>query len=210
MIRLALLLAAALSALPAIASAKTLPPEDKCTTDPRLAEARARLAAAVEKKDGAALVAMIADNIEFGLEEGHGKARFIRQWKLDRAPEQSPIWVALAKIMPLGCAMDSGGNAVIPYLFTALDDRDAFGTAVTIRPNVNLRAAASETAPVVAVLHYEVLTLDTDDELWPRVHTDAGASGYVRRDLIHTPVGFRAYLGKVGGAWKITVFTEGD
>lgn len=210
MIRLALLLAAALSVLPAVASAKVLPPEDKCTADARLAEARARLAAAVEKKDGAALVAMIADTIEFGLEEGHGKARFIRQWKLDRAPEQSPIWAALAKIMSLGCAMDSQGNAVIPYLFTALDDRDTFGTAVTIRPNVNLRAAASETAAVVAVLHYEVLTLDTDDETWPRVHTDAGVAGYVRRDLIHTPVGFRAYLGKVGGAWKITVFTEGD
>lgn len=210
MIRLALALAAAMVVPPLAAPAKTLPPEDKCTADPRLVDARARLAMAVEKKDAASLTAMLADNIEFGLEEGHGKAHFIRQWKLDRAPEQSPIWAALAKIMPLGCAMDSRGNAVIPYLFTALDDRDAFATAVTIRPNVNLRAAASETAPVVAVLHYEVLTLDSDDETWPKVHTDAGVSGYVRRDLVHTPVGFRAYLGKVAGAWKITVFTEGD
>ena len=210
MSRFVLTLSAALRVLPLAASAKTLPPEDKCITDSRLVDARARLAAAVEKKDAASLTAMIADNIEFGMEEGRGKARFIRQWKLDRAPEQSPIWAALAKIMPLGCGMDNRGNAVIPYLFTALDDRDAFATAVTIRPNVNLRAAASETAPVVAVLHYEVLTLDSDDEVWSKVHTDAGVSGYVRKDLTHTPVGFRAYLGKVAGAWRMTVFTEGD
>lgn len=210
MIRFALAIGAALVALPAPGCAKTVPPEDKCLGDPALAAARARLADAVAKKDAAALLAMTASDIEVGLEEGHGKAAFIRQWKLDRAPTTSAIWPALAKILPLGCGFDSQGNAVIPLLFTALEQRDAFATAVTIRPNVNLRAAASETAPVVAVLHYEVLTLDTDGEAWSKVHTDDGVSGYVRNDLLHTPVGFRAYLKKVAGAWRMTVFTEGD
>lgn len=210
MIRLALAFGAALLALTSHAQAKTLPPEDKCQGDSRLVDARARLAAAVEKKDAGSLLGMTANDIEFGLDEPHSKAAFIRTWKLDSEPEKSPIWAALAKILPLGCAFDSAGNAVIPYLFTALEDRDAFATAVTIRPNVNLRSAPSETAPVVAVLHYEVLTLDTDDEVWGKVHTDEGLSGYVRRDLTHTPVGFRAYLKKVSGAWRLTVFIEGD
>lgn len=210
MIRLALALGAALIALPLTAQARTLPPEDKCQGDTRLVDARARLAAAVEKKDAGSLLGMTANDIEFGLDEPHSKAAFIRTWKLDREPEKSPIWAALAKILPLGCTFDSAGNAVIPYLFTALEDRDAFATAVTIRPNVNLRSAASETAPVVAVLHYEVLTLDTDAEPWSKVHSDEGLSGYVRNDLMHTLVGFRAYLKKVSGAWRLTVFIEGD
>ncbi|MES2043093.1 MAG: SH3 domain-containing protein [Pseudomonadota bacterium] len=209
MIRLVLALGAALVVLPAPSWAKTVPPEDKCLGDAGLAAARAKLAAAVEKKDAAALLAMTAGDIEFGLDEPHGKAAFIRTWKLDHEPEKSAIWAALAKILPLGCAFDQG-SAVIPYLFTALEDRDAFATAVTIRPNVNLRSAASETAPVVAVLHYEVLTVDTDDELWSKVHTDEGVAGYVRKDLTHTPVGFRAYLKKVAGVWRMTVFIEGD
>jgi hypothetical protein len=210
MIRLALAFGAALLALPSASYAKTLPPEDRCDGQSRLVDARARLAAAVEKKDAGSLIGMIADDVEFRLDGGRGKAAFLHEWKLDHAPEQSPIWAALATIVPLGCAIDGAGNAVIPYLFTALADRDAFATAVTIRPNVNLRSAARETAPVVAVLHYEVLTLDTDDEVWSKVHTDAGVSGYVRRDLLHTPVGWRVYLKKVTGAWKMTVFIEGD
>jgi len=210
MIRFALAVGAALIALPSPCCAKTLAPEDKCLGDPGLAAARARLAAAVEKKDATALLAIVAGDIEVGMEEGHGKAAFVRRWKLDRDPASSAIWPALAKILPLGCAFDGRGNAVIPLLFTALEDRDAFATGVTIRPNVNLRSAPSETAPVVAVLHYEVLTLDTDEEVWSKVHTDAGVAGYVRNDLMHTPVGFRAYLKKVAGAWRMTVFTEGD
>jgi len=209
MIRLALAVGAALIALPAPSSAKTVPPEDKCLGDAGLAAARAKLAAAVDEKDAAALLAMTAADIEFGFDEPHGKAAFIRTWKLDREPEKSAIWPALAKILPLGCSFNRG-SAVIPYLFTALEDRDAFATAVTIRPNVNLRSAASETAPVVAVLHYEVLTVDSDDEVWSKVHTDDGVAGYVRKDLTHTPVGFRAYLGKIAGAWRMTVFIEGD
>lgn len=209
MIRLALAVGAALIALPAPSWAKTVPPEDKCLGDAGLAAARAKLAAAVDKKDAAALLAMTAADIAFGFDEPHGKAAFIRTWKLDREPEKSAIWPALAKILPLGCSFNRG-SAVIPYLFTALEDRDAFATAVTIRPNVNLRSVASETAPVVAVLHYEVLTVDSDDEVWSKVHTDDGVAGYVRKDLTHTPVGFRAYLGKIAGAWRMTVFIEGD
>ena len=210
MIRFALALGAALIALPAASHAKTVPPEDKCIGDSRLVDARARLAAAVEKKDAASLLGMTAGDIEFGLDEPHDKAAFIRTWKLDRAPENSPIWPALAKILPLGCAFDSAGNAVIPYAFTALMERDAFATAVTARPNVNLRSAASETAPVVAVLHSDVLTIDTEEGAWSKVHSDEGVSGYVRNDLLYTMVGFRAYLKKVSGAWRLTVFIEGD
>jgi len=209
MIRFALAIGAALIALPAPSHAKTVPPEDKCLGDAGLATARARLAAAVANKDAAALLEMTAGDIEFGLDEPHSKAAFIRTWKLDREPEKSTIWAALAKILPLGCTFNRG-NAVIPYLFTALEDRDAFATAVTIRPNVNLRGAASETAPVVAVLHYDVLTLDTEEEAWSKVHTDEGVAGYVRNDLLHTLVGFRAYLKKVSGVWRMTVFIEGD
>ena len=210
MIRLALAIGAALIALPSPSYAKTLPPEDKCLGDSRLVDARARLAAAVEKKDAASLLGMTASDIEFGLDEPHSKAAFIRTWKLDREPEKSPIWAALAKILPLGCAFDSAGNAVTPYPFIALMDRDAFATAVTARPNVNLRSAASETAPVVAVLHYDVLTIDTEEGAWSKAHTEEGVSGYVRNDLLYTLVGFRAYLKKVAGAWRMTVFIEGD
>ena len=210
MIRFALALGAALIALPLTAQARTLPPEDRCQGDTRLVDARARLASAVEKKDAGSLLGMTANDIEFGLDEPHSKAAFIRTWKLDREPEKSPIWAALAKILQLGCGFDSAGNAVIPYAFTALMERDAFATAVTARPNVNLRSAASETASVVTVLHHDVLTIDTEEGAWSKVHSDEGASGYVRNDLLYTMVGFRAYLKKVSGAWRLTVFIEGD
>jgi hypothetical protein len=213
MIRFAfLLLTSFLMLYPLSTSAKQLPPQDECTRDPDLVSAIAQLRKAVATHDVKLLLDLVAPKIQNDFGGDDGKNAFVRVWHLDRDPASSRVWTELARIMPLGCALD-GKNAVIPYLFVKLDEDDSeFSTFVPVRPNVYMRAGPQADAPVVATLHWDIVKSDIEapEGAWLKLHTDAGLTGYVRRDLLQAPEDWRLFFEKANGRWRIAVLIAGD
>jgi hypothetical protein len=200
------LLLAALLVLPAAVGATPLPPRDECSGDAGFIAFRAKLFDAVTRKDANALLALTDDNVRLGFGGNDGKAAFRENLK---KPEP---WAELAKLPRLGCAAD-GSRYAIPHLFLRIGDRDAFDTFLAAGTGIALRAAPRVSGRRIARLDWELLTLvpaTGNSGAWLRLRTDGGRTGYVRRDLLRSPVDYRALFEKSGGQWRMTAFLAGD
>jgi hypothetical protein len=200
------LLLAGLLLLPAAAGAATLPPDDECEANTDFVRFRAALFDAVARKDSEALLALTDDNIRLGFGGNDGKAVFRASLK------KAEPWEQLAKLVRLGCATD-GDRYAIPHLYVRVGDRDAFDTFLAAGTGIALRAAPRVGGRLIARLDWEMLTLVPaagNSGAWLRLRTDDGKTGYVRRDLLRSPVDYRAIFEKTGGKWRLTAFLAGD
>ena len=140
-----------------------------------------------------------------------GQATFRKQWALDK-PKTSPVWAELSELLRLGCATD-GTVATVPSLSSLLPESyDVFETMIAVRPGSFLRAKPNDAAKVVATLDWDILELGDWDGLaeWIPVKLADGRGGYVRRNQVRSPIGYRATFEKVHGGWKMTTFLRGD
>jgi hypothetical protein len=188
------------------AGAATLPPYDECSGDADFASFRTKLFDAVARKDTGTLLALTDDNVRLGFAGDDGKAVLRENLK---KPEP---WIALAKLPRLGCAAD-GDRYAMPYLFARVGDRDAFDTFLAAGTDIALRAAPRVSGRLIARLDWELLTLlpaAGNSGPWLRLRTDGGRAGYVRRDLLRSPVDYRALFEKSGSQWRMTAFLAGD
>lgn len=200
------LLRAALLLMPAAAGAATLPPRDECVGDAEFTAFRAKLFEAVAHRDAGALLALSDDNIRLGFGGNDGKAVFREDLKKGAA------WRELGKLIRLGCAID-GERKALPYMFLRTADRDAFDTFVATGTGIALRAAPRISGRLIARLDWEILTLVADKGnggQWLRLRTDGGKTGYIRRDLLRSPVDYRAIFEKSAQGWRMTAFLAGD
>jgi len=198
-------------AVPVTARAETLPPRDECAADASLVAFRTSLADIVKRRDAKALLAITAPDIEYSLDpETPGRAGFVKEWGLSQ-PAGSKVWSELDTALSLGCARDPD-QASIPYMYARLpQSRDVFGTTISARPHVNLRASPDTGSAVVALLDWEILTiLEEGPGDWTHVKTDDGRQGYVRNDFLRNPLAYRAIFRKIGGKWTMTAFIAGD
>lgn len=200
------LLLAMLPLIPTEAKAATLPPHDECTGDADFAAFRTKLFDAVARKDSATLLELSAENIRLGFGDNDGKANFREELGKDAT------WAELGRLARLGCAVD-GDRRAIPYMFLRMDGRDAFDTFVAAGSGIALRKAPHRGGSLVARLNWEILTLVPDSEntgQWLRLRTDNGRIGYVRRDLLRSPVDYRAIFEKSFNGWRMSAFLAGD
>ena len=204
----ALLLTAAVPA-----AAERLPPRNECVADPSFAAFHARLRVIVERRDAAALLAIVPADIRASFGPDNGKAAFVRQWRLSGpAASRSPIWAELARMLPLGCAVERGQPS-IPYLYQRVPQaRDPFETLVVTGTRVSLRAAPSAGSRSIAMLDHEILTIVQPNATrgWAHVRTDDGRSGWVARGLLRSPVDYRALFGRQHGRWMMEALVAGD
>ena len=187
-------------------NAATLPPRDECAGDASFSGFREELFEAATRKDVEGLLALSDDDIRLGFGDNDGKAVFRAYLKKDAT------WAELAKLSRLGCALD-GERRAIPYMFLRIGDRDAFDTFVAAGTGIALRAAPQTGGRLVTRLNWEILTLVPragNTGQWLRVRTDSGRTGYVRRDLLRSPVDYRAIFEKSAGKWRMTAFLAGD
>ena len=205
---IALLIAAA---PPADSSAHRLPPIDECAADPNFVAFRDELRVTVERRDAAALLAVVADDIEVDFAGGAGRADFSRTWELDR-PAASAVWEELAEALSLGCAGDGSGELYAPSMAAASMAEDPFEAAVVIRPGAELRAEPDAASPMLAALDWDVVTVPEwdSDGGWQHVVLANGRSGYVRSDDLRSPIGYRAAFRRIDGSWRMTAFIAGD
>ena len=188
-----------------------LPPVDQCTSLPGFAAFRTKLQAAIGRKDGKALLAMVDPDIDISFGGDHGQAMFGKAWALDQ-PANSPVWAELTEMLRLGCATD-GTVATVPALSSTLpEDYDVFETMIAVKPGSPLRAKPANGAKVLTTLDWDIVKVgDWDGRAgWIPVKLSDGQRGYVRKDEVRSPVGYRATFERVRGGWKITTFLAGD
>jgi len=201
------LLAASLIAAPA--QARQYPPRDECIADASLAAFVTSLKGIVQRKDGKALLAVTASDIEFDLGEAATRAGFIKQWKLDK-PATSDLWKELGNALAHGCSLEKGEGSA-PYWYARGPDVNAGEDGLISGERVNVRAAASKTAKVLRTADWESVTIGAEtDTGFTEVTLSDGTKGYVANDFIWTGYGYRALFQKRGGKWVITAFVAGD
>jgi len=172
-------------------------PADEGPNDPSFAAYRERLVAAVEKKDRAALVAMVDPHIRTSFGDGGG-------------PDDVK-WDELRKILPLGGTFREG-SFWAPYVYSTWPDEiDAFTHVAAIRPGVALHETPSAGAKTIRTLDWSILELlDTTPGEWRHVKTLDGATGYVESNDVRSPIAYRAGFNKTANGWTMTALVAGD
>ncbi len=203
-------LALAALALAVPTAPSRLPPIEQCGADPSFVQFRAKLDDAIARKDEAALLGLIADDVMVDLGGGNDKKVFAATWGFGQA-QPSNLWDELGEALRLGCA-PAAEALVSPSLIVQFpDDLDAFETLVAL-PGTKLRAKPDDAAPVVATLDWHVLTVveSVDVAPWSGVRLADGRKGYVRGDQVRSPIDYRASFEKRKGKWLMTAFVAGD
>lgn len=195
------------SALPAMA----LPPRDDCAGQPGWPEFRARLAAAVATRDAQALADLSARDVTLDYGGGHGPASLRKQLS---APSGAAIWADLARIMPLGCAID-GQMATMPWFFAHLPETvDPGMTMLVTGSGVPLRARPSDTAPEVARLDWALVSLAPGFNPAARyaavITGRPQRKGWVAMDSLRSLLARRILAERTGDGWRIAAVIAGD
>lgn len=193
------------------ATAHRLPPVDQCAADASFAAFRTELVSAIERRDSARLLAVVAPDIEFSFGGDSGRTQFARAWALE-SPQTSALWDELAAVLRLGCARAEDGTYWAPSLFILDTSRgDPFETYVAA-PDAVLREAPDDGAAEVARLDWDILRGEEVDGAsnWLAAHLSDGRRGFVRRDRVRSVIDYRAGFEKVRGRWMMTAFIAGD
>ncbi|WP_047153505.1 SH3 domain-containing protein [Aneurinibacillus tyrosinisolvens] len=199
--------------------------KDESSKNPALSRFIVQLKATVNKKDTKALLAIVSDDVRFTFGDSNGKKEFIKHWKLDKNPQNSPIWLELQDALALGGDFAKGNSSLyfVPYLYLHFPEKyDAFTHAAIIGKDVNVRTSPNLKAKVVAQLSNEVVQMKypPSKEIvslggrtyhWIPVMTLDGKKGYVVEKYVRSSVDYRMGIQKnKAGAWKISLFVTGD
>ncbi len=194
------------------APAKTIPPKDECLSIDGYFDLRQNFEGIVKRRDAKALTAMIAPTISWSFGGEEGKDAFLKSWKLETG-KASPIWAELDQIVRLGCFSQGPDNPTMPHFFG--QDTGAAspgGAALVLGPAVNLRAQPTTASASLRKINWEVVTtLEVSaDELWTKVQTADGKTGYIRNDYLRGDLDYRIGFERKDKGWVVSFFIAGD
>lgn len=200
-------------------SADALEPRYDARADATFDKFRNDLLAIIAKKDAAALLAIVADDIRISFGDSNGKEAFTAFW--EPVNPDSPIWPALDLVVKNGGVFETPTQFVAPYVYAIWpEDRDAFEYVAVTTPSALLRVEPNGGSAVVTKLNYDIVqTLEpaalksqhncTETD-WLKVKTKAGDEGYVLCSEVRSSVDYRAFFEKKGDAWMLTTLVSGD
>jgi hypothetical protein len=195
------------------APAKQFPPKDECLSIDGYFDLRQNFEGIVKRRDAKAFLAMVSPAISWTFGGGEGKDAFAKEWKLETG-KASPIWAELDEIVRLGCFSQGTDNPTMPHLFGQDPGTgDAGGEAALVTgPAVNMRAQPTTAAASLRKINWEVVkTLETSkDELWMKVQTADGKTGFIRRDYLRGFLDYRIGFERKDKGWVIAFFIAGD
>ena len=195
-------------------------PIDEGAKDHNWLAYKARLLAALEKKNRQALIGAIDPNVDNGPDVNRGLAEFRRRWNLDK--DKSPVWEELRKALSLGGAYvqkERGPRRFCtpyvaakwptthdPFDFGAITARDVL---VKSEPSSESRTLGTVTHVVVKVEDWEVADKTPSlAQKWTKVRL-RDASGYVPEEQIRSPIEHMACFSGEGGPWRLVSLTAG-
>jgi Bacterial SH3 domain len=211
-IGIALVAIMALTTTAHAAPAKVIPPKDECLAIDGYFDLRQNFEGIVKRRDAKALSAMIAPTISWSFGGEGGKDAFLKSWKMETG-KASPIWAELDQIVRLGCFSQGPDNPTMPHFF-GQDTGTASpgGAALVLGPAVNLRAQPNTSSASLRKINWEVVTtLEVSaDELWTKVQTADGKTGYIRNDYLRGDLDYRIGFERKDKGWVVSFFIAGD
>ena len=184
-------------------------PVDQAAAQPDFFTFRARLQAAIARRDEAALIAAADPSIRTSFGDDEGMAAF--RAKL-RDP-QGAVWADLATALALGGTFQSPDSFVAPYVFAAWPERlDSFECGAVVGDRVRVRGSSEPGSAVVATVSYEIVELlpDQRDAAAAHVRLRSGVTGFIATPFVRSPVDHRAIFQKTAGQWRLRAFVAGD
>lgn len=204
------------------AQERYLRPIDEGKNDASFNAFREKLISAVKRRDTKYLVSILDRNVKASFGGDDGIEDFKKFWKID-SPD-TKLWDELLKVLTNGGKFSREGSNILfsaPYIYSHFpEELDWFEYQVIFGSNVNLRAKPDAQAETIARLSYNIVKVDflksvadPKDEtrfVWMRIETLGGKSGFVKAELVRSPVDFRAIFEKKNGRWKLISFVAGD
>lgn len=221
MLKLKILLVLLLFIIPTVAQEKFVTPIDEAEKDKSFLEFRAKLIAAVQKRNVKYLLSVVDKSIKNGFGGNDGINEFKKQWKV--YSRNSEIWKELLIVLTHGGTFDKDNKGIFyaPYLFTNFPDSvDEFEHQAIFGNNVNLRSKPDLNSPVVTSLSYNIVKTDYQNSiksptnrnefLWLKIETLGGKKGFVKPEFVRSAIDYRAGFERRRGKWTITFFLAGD
>ncbi|WP_157271216.1 hypothetical protein [Azohydromonas aeria] len=133
-------------------------PVDEAVRDADFFAFRARLQAALARRDAAAVLAVVHPHVRNGFGGDDGAAAFRRRWK----PEgrDSRLWETLAGALALGGSFMGPDGFAAPYVYSAWPQEiDPFEHVALLGPRVPVHMEPAAAAPVLATLDSAIVPL---------------------------------------------------
>lgn len=185
-------------------------PRNECVELPGAKLFFVDLGKAVRDRDVEALLKLTAADVKLDFGGGGGLVTF----KERLADEDGKLWQELEELLELGCAVDEGGDMVLPWLFVQdLGVDDPFSTMITLGPDVVMRERPEDSAPVVETIAWDTVELaegfDPAAE-FAGVTSRSGKTGFIANAMLRSPVDYRVHIARKGESWQIVGFVAGD
>jgi hypothetical protein len=190
-------------------------------SDPALDQFITNLKDAVKNKDKEYIINILSSDIYVSHGGNGGVDEFKSQW--DWTSDDSSFWSTMDRLLQLGGGKYKGdGSYKIPYVssnwpgdekYSVFEHMAITGTNVNVRINPHLK-----TSEVVGQFSYDIVKVDYeksipafDEATWYYTESlDGKLKGYVFRDYIWSPVGYRAIFEFIDNEWKMTILVGGD
>lgn len=199
---------------------KLFPPKMEIK-DPVLNAFISDLKDAVENKDKEYIISVLSSDILVSHGGNGGVEEFKTHW--DWSSEDSPFWSTMDKLLQLGGEKYIGdGLYSIPYvssnwpgneIYSVFEYMAITGTNVNVRINPELK-----TSEVMGQFSYDIVKVDYEksipafgETIWYYTESlDGKLKGFVFRNYIWSPVGYRATFELIGNEWEIAIIVAGD
>lgn len=187
-------------------------PRNACTGVPGATTFLAELRRIVTRRDAGALDRIARDDVLLDFGGGAGRDELAQRLA---SAQGADLWHALAGLLKLGCAIDSEGQMVLPWIFTQdLGAADPFETMLALGTGVPVYRHGDAMGRPIARLSWQLATLVPEpraDRSMVRVSVPGSRiAGYVPAQYLRSVIGYRLVAVREGSGWKIAMLVAGD
>ena len=199
-------------ALPALTGLGKARPVDEGPRDPSLVAFRDTLLAIAERRDSAALHALISPTVKYSFGESQGgPAGLFAHWKKYQSMDR--LWATITDVVSHGGRFVDPRWFNAPWTFNALPDSlDAFEHLIVRDSGVVVRVKPDIADPGLGTLSYDIVRAGVyrPDSVWREIRLPDRRTAYVEARHIRSSVDWRMGMRKVGNRWVIDFFVAGD
>ncbi len=184
-------------------------PQDNCAKVAGADTFRQQLAAAIQRRDADALIALAADDIKLDFGGGAGSAE-LRKRLDDKGWD---LWAELDALMGLGCAANGQGGITIPWYFGQdFGDVKAVSGWLVTGENVPVLAAPDPGSRALTTISWDVVEIAALDPArqYQQVELPDKEVGFVATAKLRSVIDYRLIASSRNGRWRITSLVAGD
>ncbi|MCG6142940.1 SH3 domain-containing protein [Leptospira bandrabouensis] len=198
-----------------------LKPVDTSREDKDFFSFKQKLEKSIKEKDVKFIETIVDPQISFDFsEDGMGKGRFLKHWKLDKSPKNSEFWNVLSQTINLGFTYkDNIWSA--PFLFNLTPESiDSYSFSLITGNTVNVRNKPSKQGAVLTQLSWEFVKNEYEETTaekkttnepcnWQKVCISDGQVGYICEQYLRSPMDYRVGFSKKNKTWMMIFFVTG-